>query len=68
MERKDRNRKTGSFIVIDSLTNNTVAAGMIMLDEEQQDLEAAMHELHMGSAMAPKTFVRSERMKSSPTM
>jgi bifunctional enzyme CysN/CysC len=48
-----RNRATGSFIVIDRLTNSTVAAGMILdrtagtgqnelwddLDEEQSDLQ-----------------------------
>ncbi len=58
-----RNRQTGSFIVIDSLTNNTVAAGMIALDESEQDLDAVMRELDAGSALEPKTFVSPrERM------
>ena len=52
-----RNRETGAFIVIDSLTNNTVAAGMITVDQSDQALEDAMKELHAQSAMEPKTFV-----------
>ncbi len=59
-----RNRETGSFIVIDTLTNNTVAAGMIALEGDRQALEDAMRELHAESAMEPKTFVSpSERME-----
>lgn len=59
-----RNRQTGAFIVIDSLTNNTVAAGMIELEATGQDLEEAMKELHAESAMEPKTFVSpNERME-----
>jgi bifunctional enzyme CysN/CysC len=29
----DKNRSTGAFILVDSITNNTVAAGMILADE-----------------------------------
>ena len=59
-----RNRETGAFIVIDSLTNNTVAAGMIELEGTGQDLQEALKELHAESAMEPKTFVSpSERME-----
>ncbi|MEM8607954.1 MAG: sulfate adenylyltransferase subunit CysN [Myxococcota bacterium] len=59
-----RNRQTGAFIVIDSLTNNTVAAGMIALEGSSQNLEDAMKELHAESAMEPKTFVSpAERME-----
>ncbi|MGB5812184.1 MAG: sulfate adenylyltransferase subunit CysN [Polyangiales bacterium] len=58
------NRETGAFIVIDSLTNNTVAAGMIALEGSGQNLEDAMKELHAESAMEPKTFVSpAERME-----
>ena len=32
-----RNRETGAFIVIDSLTNNTVAAGMISLEGQRSE-------------------------------
>lgn len=59
-----KNRETGAFIVIDSLTNNTVAAGMISLPSSEQNLADAMKELHAESAMEPKTFVSpSERME-----
>jgi bifunctional enzyme CysN/CysC len=59
-----RNRETGAFIVIDSLTNNTVGAGMITLPSSDQNLADVMRELHAESAMEPKTFVSpSERME-----
>ncbi|KPK15347.1 MAG: hypothetical protein AMJ62_09565 [Myxococcales bacterium SG8_38] len=59
-----RNRETGAFIVIDSLSNNTVAAGMIALEFADQNLSDVMKELHAESAMEPKTFVSpSERME-----
>ena len=58
------NRETGAFIVIDSLTNNTVAAGMISLEGASQDIGEVMKELHAESAMEPKTFVSpTERME-----
>jgi len=59
-----RNRATGAFIVIDTLTNNTVAAGMIALEGSGQNLAEVMKELHAESAMEPKTFVSpNERME-----
>ena len=59
-----RNRETGAFIVIDSLTNNTVAAGMISLEGADQNIGDVMKELHAESAMEPKTFVSpTERME-----
>jgi bifunctional enzyme CysN/CysC len=62
----DKNRHTGAFILIDSLTNETVAAGMIIDDETEQDLDDALRELRAGSAITPKTQVspreRRERM------
>jgi bifunctional enzyme CysN/CysC len=58
------NRETGSFIVIDTLTNNTVAAGMIALEGADQNIDEVMKELHAESAMEPKTFVSpNERME-----
>ncbi|MCA9530980.1 MAG: sulfate adenylyltransferase subunit CysN [Myxococcales bacterium] len=64
------NRETGAFIVIDSLTNNTVAAGMVIgKGGARQGIEDALKELHAGSAIAPKTFVspteRRERLGQS---
>ncbi len=60
------NRATGAFILIDSLTNNTVAAGMIAAQEARRDLETTLREARAGSAIAPKTQVspreRYERM------
>ncbi|MBW2223821.1 MAG: adenylyl-sulfate kinase [Deltaproteobacteria bacterium] len=58
------NRETGAFIVIDTLTNNTVAAGMISLEGSDQNIDEVMKELHAESAMEPKTFVSpNERME-----
>jgi bifunctional enzyme CysN/CysC len=62
-----RSRATGAFILVDSLTNNTVAAGMIIGDDQaEQNLDAALKELRAGSALTPKTQVspreRLERM------
>ena len=58
------NRETGAFIVIDTLTNNTVAAGMIALEGSDQNIAEVMKELHAESAMEPKTFVSpNERME-----
>jgi bifunctional enzyme CysN/CysC len=59
-----KNRETGAFIVIDTLTNNTVAAGMIALEGSDQNIQDVMKELHAESAMEPKTFVSpNERME-----
>ncbi len=61
-----KNRTTGAFILVDSLSNNTVAAGMIVAEEATQDLDVALRELRAGSALEPKTQVspreRRERM------
>jgi len=51
------NRATGSFILIDSATNNTVAAGMIDLKANRQDLDDLLKEARAGSAIRPKTQV-----------
>jgi bifunctional enzyme CysN/CysC len=42
----DANRETGSFILIDSILNNTVAAGMVIAiaGERSQDLDAALRD------------------------
>ncbi len=54
-----QNRATGAFIIVDSLTNSTVGAGMIVGErgEASQSLDAAMDELRAGSSMMPKTQV-----------
>ncbi|MEM7608790.1 MAG: sulfate adenylyltransferase subunit CysN, partial [Myxococcota bacterium] len=54
----ETNRATGAFIIIDSLSNNTVAAGMIIGDEgATQNLDEAMAELSAGSGLSPRTQV-----------
>jgi bifunctional enzyme CysN/CysC len=61
-----RNRQTGAFILIDSLSNATVAAGMIRTAHGGQDLEQALKEIRAGSGLTPKSEVspreRRERM------
>jgi bifunctional enzyme CysN/CysC len=52
-----RNRESGAFIVIDSLTNVTVGAGMIRSADGTQALDDALREIRAGSAIAPKTQV-----------
>jgi bifunctional enzyme CysN/CysC len=62
------NRGTGAFIIVDSLSNNTVGAGMILPEsaDDDQDLEEVMRELRAGSGLANRTQVspreRRERL------
>ena len=60
------NRETGAFVLVDSLTNNTVGAGMIIDPKQTQDLDDALREIRAGSGLAPKTQVspkeRRQRM------
>jgi bifunctional enzyme CysN/CysC len=63
-----QNRATGSFVIVDSLSNNTVGAGMIIDDAAAaaQDLDAAMREVQAGSDAPARTQVspreRGERL------
>jgi bifunctional enzyme CysN/CysC len=61
-----QNRITGAFIIVDSLTNATVGAGMIVADQGDQDLEEALREVRAGSGLVNKTQVspreRRERL------
>jgi bifunctional enzyme CysN/CysC len=63
------NRETGAFILVDSLSNGTVGAGMIRTAQGEQDLEQALKEVRAGSGLTPKTEVspreRRERMGQS---
>jgi len=64
------NRATGAFILIDSLYNTTVAAGMIRpAASDVQTLDEALKEVRAGSGLAPKTQVspreRRERFGQS---
>jgi bifunctional enzyme CysN/CysC len=64
-----RNRATGAFVIVDSLTNATVGAGMIAAvgaEQDEQDLDDAMRELRAGSGLVNRTQVspteRRERL------
>jgi bifunctional enzyme CysN/CysC len=61
-----KNRTTGSFVIVDSLTNNTVGAGMILDDAAAQDLDAALSEVRAGADASARTQVsageRAERL------
>jgi bifunctional enzyme CysN/CysC len=54
-----RNRATGAFILVDSLYNTTVAAGMIRPSarSEQQSLDDVLKEARAGSGLPAKTQV-----------
>jgi len=55
------NRATGAFILIDSLTNATVGAGMIADDQrEALSLDEQLAELRAGSGLRPRTQVSSK--------
>ena len=61
-----KNRATGSFVIVDSLTNSTVGAGMIIDDASAQDLDAALREASSASDAPARTQVsareRAERL------
>lgn len=65
----EQNRATGAFILVDSLSNATAAAGMIIGDEGAQGMDDVLAELTAGSGLTPKTQVspteRHERMGQS---
>ena len=56
----EQNRATGAFILIDSLTNNTVAAGMVIGQETRQGIDDVLAELSAGSGLTPKTQVSAK--------
>ncbi|MDB4977404.1 MAG: adenylyl-sulfate kinase [Myxococcaceae bacterium] len=64
-----QNRVTGAFIIIDSLSNATVGAGMICPDESAQDVDDIVREARAGSGLENKTQVspreRRERLGQS---
>jgi len=57
-----KNRNTGNFIIVDSMTNNTVAAGMIIERElsEQLPTRIADEESEVETASSRESFVKSE--------
>ena len=68
----EKNRTAGAFILVDSLNNLTVGAGMIRVTERtQQSLDDVHKELRAGSGLTPRTQVspreRRERFGQSGT-
>ncbi|HET8934363.1 MAG TPA: sulfate adenylyltransferase subunit CysN [Polyangiales bacterium] len=67
----EQNRSTGSFILVDSLYNTTVGAGMIRAHDQasRQSLDDAFKEIRAGSGLAAQTQVspreRRERFGQS---
>jgi bifunctional enzyme CysN/CysC len=66
----EQNRSTGAFILVDSLYNTTVGAGMINADSaSRQSLDDAFKEIRAGSGLAAQTQVspreRRERFGQS---
>jgi bifunctional enzyme CysN/CysC len=63
------NRVTGAFIIVDSLSNATVGAGMILPDDGDQDVDDIVREARAGSGLENKTQVspreRRERLGQS---
>jgi len=59
----NKNRATGAFVLVDSLSNITVAAGMIRTRASEQKLEDALKEVRAGSGMKPKTEVSSRERR-----
>ncbi len=51
------NRETGSFILNDSITNATVAAGMVVEDGAEQDLGRALEDARRGESVGTRSQV-----------
>jgi sulfate adenylyltransferase subunit 1 len=55
----ETNRFTGSFIVVDKITNNTVGAGMISgVSRREEDLEKLQSKEYTDSERALNLFIR----------
>ncbi len=53
------NKQTGSFIVIDRITNNTVGAGMIVdVAKRESDKELTMHKKYTDAEIALNKYIR----------
>jgi bifunctional enzyme CysN/CysC len=57
------NRETGSFILIDSITNATVAAGMVIEAGARQDLGAALEDARKGETGASRSQVSARERR-----
>jgi bifunctional enzyme CysN/CysC/sulfate adenylyltransferase subunit 1 len=57
------NRETGSFILIDSISNATVAAGMIVADDSRQDLGVALEDARLGDSGGVRSQVSAKERR-----
>ena len=57
------NRETGSFILIDSITNATVAAGMVIADGAEQDLDRALEDARRGESGGTRSQVSARERR-----
>jgi sulfate adenylyltransferase large subunit len=57
------NRETGSFILIDSISNATVAAGMVIGDDTRQDLDRALEDARLGESGAARSQVSAKERR-----
>jgi sulfate adenylyltransferase large subunit len=57
------NRETGSFILVDSISNATVAAGMIIGDGSQQDLQRALEDARQGDGGSARSQVSAKERR-----
>jgi sulfate adenylyltransferase large subunit len=60
----DTNREAGSFILIDSILNNTVAAGMVIADAQPQDLDAALRDARESDKDGPRSQVSARERRA----
>jgi bifunctional enzyme CysN/CysC len=56
-------RETGSFILIDSISNATVAAGMVIGDDTRQDLDRALEDARLGESGAARSQVSANERR-----
>ena len=57
------NRETGSFILIDSISNATVAAGMVIGDDTEQDLGRALEDARQGDGGTTRSQVSAKERR-----
>ncbi len=56
-------RETGSFILIDSISNATVAAGMVIADDTRQDLDRALEDARQGESGGTRSQVSARERR-----
>jgi bifunctional enzyme CysN/CysC len=59
----ETNRETGSFILVDSISNATVAAGMVIGDGARQDLDRALEDARQGESGGSRSQVSAKERR-----